>query len=41
MQVNWLLPGLLLMCSLQGLKEIGPKALGNLLMHWVSFTILV
>lgn len=45
MHVNRLLLGLLLM-SFQRLKEIGPnpsspKALGDLLMHWVSFTILV
>ena len=43
MQVNRLLRGPLLM-SLQRLKEIGPnpsspKALGDLLMHWVSLTI--
>ena len=44
MHVNWLPLGLLLI-FLQRLKEIGPnpsspKALGDLLMHWVSFTIL-
>ena len=43
MQVNWWFLGSLLM-SLQRLKEIGPnpsspKALGDLLMHWVSCTI--
>ena len=47
MQVTRLLLGLLLMCLVPPETEghrsqfVFPKALGNLLMHWISFTIFV